>query len=118
MDSKVSSSESAISCIDCPDGYVLKKYPLKKWIYDNDHTQPYVAKKLGLTPDEFKRKLREKERFDREQIKTLIYLMGAEEAFGVIYFPTIRARKKVWREAFGKHKDKERLNEREQTEQP
>ena len=93
------------------DGYALKKYKLKKWIYDNDHTQPYVAKALGLTPDEFKRKLRERYIFNREQIKSLVYLMGAKAAFEVLYFPSNRKRKKVWWQVFGKYKEKEELNE-------
>lgn len=98
--------------INSPDGYSLKKYTLKKWIYENDHTQPYVAKKLGLAPEEFKRKLREHEKFNREQIESLVYLMGAEASFNVLYFPSKRKRKKIWREVFGKHKGKEELNER------
>lgn len=93
------------------DGYSLKKYLLKKWIYENDHTQPYVARKMGLEPDEFKRKLREREKFNRDQIKSLVYLMGAEAAFNVLYFPSNRKRRKIWWEVFGKYKAKEELNE-------
>ena len=116
MDSKqsisLSETNSANSIDDIIyDGYVLKKYPLKQWIYDNDHTQPYVARKLGLAPDEFKRKLREKEKFSPSQIKSLVYLMGAEAAFNVIFFPSKRKRKKVWWNVFGKYKSKEELNE-------
>ncbi len=92
-------------------GYSLKKSRLKKWIYDNDHTQSFVARKLGLSPSEFKRKLQGKEKFNREQITTLVYLMGAEEAFKVLYFPTSQMRREVWREVFGKHRTKEELNE-------
>ncbi|MGN0744533.1 MAG: hypothetical protein ACI4MZ_04585 [Christensenellales bacterium] len=88
-----------------PDGYVLKKYKLKQWIYDNGYTQPYVAKKLGLEPDEFKRKLREKEAFNRDQIAALIRFMKAENAFNVIFFSSKRMRKKVWWQVFGKFKD-------------
>lgn len=94
-----------------PDGYELNKYLLKKWIYENDHTQPYVAKQLGLTPDEFKRKLREREKFNKEQISRLVYLMEAEAAFNVLVFPSSRKRKKMWWELFGKYKVKEKLNE-------
>ena len=116
MDSKQSTSQSATNSIKVveiipADGYSPKKYRLKKWIYDNDHTQPYVAKVLGLASDEFKRKLREREKFNQEQIKSLVYLMGAEAAFNVLYFPSNRKRKKVWWEAFGKYKEKEGLNE-------
>lgn len=107
--SETSSCKSVTDALS--DGYVLKKYLLKKWIYDNDHTQPYVAKKLGLAPEEFKRKLREREKFNREQIESLVYLMGAEAAFNVLYFPSKRKRKKIWWEVFGKHKKREELNE-------
>lgn len=89
-----------------PNGYLLKKYKLKQWIYDNGYTQPYVAKKLGLEPDEFKRKLRDREVFNRDQITALIGFMKAENAFDVIFFPSKRMRKKVWWQVFGKFKDK------------
>ncbi len=116
MASKQNLYASATSSINGLDsvlskGYPLKKSLLKKWIYDNDHTQSYVAKRLGLEPEEFKRKLRELDKFNEEQIKKLVYLMGAEAAFNVIYFPSNRKRKKVWWEAFGKYRGKEELNE-------
>ena len=93
------------------EGYSLKKYPLKKWIYDNDHTQPYVAKKLGLAPEELRLKQRGRGKFNREQIERLVYLMGAEAAFNVLFFPSKRKRKKIWWEVFGKYKEREELNE-------
>ncbi len=93
------------------EGYPLKKKQLKKWIYDHDNTQSFVARKLGLDNAEFKRKLLEGEKFDKEQIKTLVYLLGAEEAFKVIYFPTVQFRNDVWWEVFGKYRRKEVLNE-------
>ena len=55
--------------------------------------------------------MRERDKFDKEQIKSLVYLMGAEAAFEVLYFPSNRKRKKVWWEVFGKYKGKEELNE-------
>lgn len=112
MASKQSISLSETNCINAverlmTDGYALKKYKLKKWIYDNDHTQTYVAKALGLSPDEFKRKLREREKFDKDQITSLVYLMGAKSAFEVLFFPSNRKRKKVWWQVFGQYKEKE-----------
>ena len=95
-----------------PDvGYPLKKYTLKKWIYRNGYTQPYIARKMDLLPEEFKRKLREREKFNEEQIRSLVKIMDAESAFKVIYFPTKKIRRNVWKKVFGKHRDKERLNE-------
>ena len=93
------------------DGYPLKRYPLKKWIYEHDYTQSYIAERLGLAPEEFTRKLREHEKFNYWQIKPLVMLMGAEDAFKVIYFPTKKRRKEVWWEVFGQFQSQEELNE-------
>lgn len=87
-------------------GYSLKKAKLKKWIYQNHYTQPYIAKKLNLSVEEFKEKLTTHALFSKDQITTLIYLMGAYEAFQIIYFPTIEERKKVYQEVFYKKKVK------------
>lgn len=103
-------SESEADSIKTPpDGYSLKKYRLKKWIYENGHTQPYVARRMNVEPDEFKRKLREREKFGKWQIWGLIKLMHAEEAFYVVYFPSKRKRRQVWKAVFGNKKEK--LNE-------
>lgn len=84
----------------------------------NGKTQPYVAEELGLEAEEFKRKLREREKFNQEQIRSLVYLLGAEEAFSVIYFPSKRRRRKVWSEVFGEYKEREKLDERKQIRKP
>ncbi|WP_251546369.1 hypothetical protein [Pumilibacter intestinalis] len=81
-------------------GYSLKKRKLKDWIYDNGKTQPYVARKLGITKTELQRKLNEHELFDEEQIRSLVYLVGAEAAIEIIYFPTIKEKYKVWQKTF------------------
>lgn len=87
--------------MEIEQGYSLKKRQLKRWIYEHNYTQPYIADKLGLTAEEFKRKLREKEWFNKAQISALIYLLGAKSAFEIIYFPTLDERKRVYRQAFG-----------------
>ena len=83
------------------DGYSLKKHLLKEWIYAHGHTQPYVARRIGISAEEFKRKLRAREHFTRDQIERLVYLMGAEAAFRIIFFPSYRERRRVWEEVFG-----------------
>ena len=40
------------------EGYSLKKWCLKQWIYSHGYTQPYVARRLGVSAEEFKRKIR------------------------------------------------------------
>lgn len=109
MDSKRNVSVSAISFIEnvlSVEGYSLKRYSLKKWIYENGHTQPFIARKMNLEPEEFKRKLREREKFDEQSIRALVHLMHAEEAFKVLYFPTKCQRREVWWQIFGKYKEK------------
>lgn len=114
MDSKQNTLNSATNSIDKTfpaNGYPLKKYLLKNWIYANGYTQPYVARRMGLSPYEFKRRLKEREKFNRGEISALVRLMDAEDAFEVIYFPTMKIRRRVWREVFGKYENKEELNE-------
>ena len=61
------------------EGYSLKKWCLKQWIYSHGYTQPYVARRLGVSAEEFKRKLREH----------------------VLYFPTLEMRRRIYKEVFG-----------------
>ena len=47
-------------------------------------------------------RLRRREKFNERELRILIYLMGAKDAFFVIYFPSFRFRKYVYRCVFGK----------------
>lgn len=82
-------------------GYSLKKRSLQRWIYLHGYTQPYVARKLGLSTKLFKRKLREHEKFNEQQIRCLVELMKAKAAFRVLYFPSIKVRRRIYKEVFG-----------------
>lgn len=94
-------------------GYSFKKRKLKDWIYDNGKTQPYMARKLGITKPELQRKLNNHELFNEEQIRSLVYLVGAKAAINIIYFPTIKEKRSVWRKTFGRKRKKEgNTNER------
>lgn len=112
MDSKQNTYKSEANCIDSLVGYSLKKRKLKDWIYDNGRTQPFVARKLGITKEELQRKLNEHELFDEKQIRSLVRLVEAEAAIEIIYFPTLKEKRKVWRKTFGQKRKKEKLNER------
>lgn len=81
-------------------GYSLKKNRLKRWIYEHNHTQPYVAKKLNISVQEMQDKLNKHELFSEEQIRNLVYLLGAEEAIEVIYFPTLEEKNRVYEKTF------------------
>lgn len=115
MDSRQDISKSTENCIETAfvpvDGYSLKKKTLKRWIYGHNLTQPYVARKLNLDPVVFKEKLRNREKFNSEQIRALVLLMKAEDAFKVLYFPSNRFRRKIWWQVFGQYQNKEELNE-------
>ena len=91
-----------------PDiGYPLKSFPLRQWIYDHCLTQTEMALILDIPPDDFKRRLRDNEKFYEFELRTLVYFMGAKDAFNVIYFPTKGIRKKVWDEVFGRYENQE-----------
>lgn len=83
------------------EGYSLKKWYLKQWIYSHGYTQPFIARRLGVSAEEFKRKLREHEKFNQYQIICLVDLMKAKEAFRVLYFPTLKMRRRIYKEVFG-----------------
>ena len=111
MSLRASTYTSGKNYIDGYLGYSLKKKKLKQWIYRNRLTQPYVARKMRMSVVEFKENLKDNKLFNRGQLKHLIYLMGARNAFRVIHFYSNRQRRKVYQQVFGKYKDKERLNE-------
>lgn len=115
MASKQSLCKSATSCTNAAVGYSLKKRQLKDWIYDNGKTQPYVARKLGITKEELQRKLNEHEPFNEEQIRSLVRLVEAEAAIDIIYFPTLKEKRKVWRKTFGRKRKEEDEQPNERT---
>ena len=97
-------------------GYSLKKRKLKDWIYDNGRTQPYVARKLGITKAELQQKLNEHEPFNEQQIRSLVHLVGADAAINIIYFPTLEEKRRVWRKTFGRKRKEEDEQPNERTE--
>lgn len=107
----VNNHEPKTKCTDGYLGYSLYKKKLEQWINIYGLTQPYVARVMGLTLEEFKGKLKDNEPFNREQLKNLIYLMGAKNAFRVIHFHSPEQRRRVYRQVFEKYENKERLNE-------
>ena len=114
MDSKQNTLKSTANCTDLavyPEVYSLKTQILVEWMLRENCPPRYVSSQLGLTEDEFIVKLLLREKFNRQEIRKLIKLMGAEEAFKVLYFPSSVFRQKVWWQVFGKYRHKEELNE-------
>ncbi len=89
------------------NGYSLKKRKLKDWIYDHGKTQPYMAKRLGITKTELQRKLNKHGLFNEDQIRRFVQLVGARAAINIIYFPTIREKRLVQYKTFVRDRPKE-----------
>ena len=83
----------------------IRKREFKNWIYDNNLTQPRVAKRLKMPVEEMKNKLNTHEPFTEEQIRNLVDLMGADKSFKVMFFPTLSEKYRVYYETFVKHKE-------------
>ena len=91
-----------------PNGYSLKYSSLKKCLWQKGINDINIlSRKLRMHVSILKRKLRKRELFNKEQISRLVYFIGAENAFEIIYFPTISMKRKVYCEVFGKYKQKE-----------
>ena len=54
----------------------------------------------------FKRMIKDKTPFEEEQIRRLVYFMGAKSAFDVIYFATPEERERVRKATFGAEENK------------
>ena len=68
----------------------------------NGYTTSQIAARLNMKEEDLLCKLKEKQLFNREQLRILIRLMGASSACFVIYFPTFELRQQVYFEVFGK----------------
>ena len=84
------------------DGYSLRINAFFAWLRRSGYTLEYIAERLETTPDDIVLRLRRREKFNERELRILIYLMGAKDAFFVIYFPSFRFRKYVYRCVFGK----------------
>lgn len=82
-------------------GVKIKCKNLLKWMQRTGYTAYRVARAMRIHPRQLERKLRKEKPFTQRQIRELTYLMGAWEMFFVIYFPTSRERRRVFRETFG-----------------
>ncbi len=102
MSSKANLLKLTDTCSDTT-GYSLKYNALKQWLAKNNLTQREVAETIGLSACKLKKKLWDKEAFSREQIKALLTILPAHEAFDIIYFPTIDDKRKTYIAVFGEY---------------
>ena len=83
------------------EGYSIKTWTMQQWICSNGYTQSHIAKLLGLSTEDFTKKLYEHGKFNEYQVCMLIELMKAQDAFKVLYFPTMKMRRRIYKEVFG-----------------
>lgn len=83
-------------------GYSLRIGAFTSWVKENGYTTSQIAARLNMKEEDLLCKLKEKQLFNREQLRILIRLMGASSACFVIYFPTFELRQQVYFEVFGK----------------
>lgn len=84
------------------DGYSLRINAFFACLRRSGYSLEYIAERLATTPVDIILRLRRREKFNERELRILIYLMGAKDAFFVIYFPTFRFRRYVYRCVFGR----------------
>ena len=99
-ESKMTSTQGTEHCSSVK-GYSLKANKLKRWRLKHNYTRKYIADRLRLSVDEMEEKLMNNQLFNRKQIRALVYLMGAQSAFKVLYFPSVDERNRIREEVFG-----------------
>lgn len=104
----MSSKQSILSLQEnCTNGQAVQGCSLRinafyLWLNKYGRNIDEVSSRVGITTEEFKQNLIDKKQFTKEQIRTLVYLMGAVEAFHVIYFPSFRLKRKAYKAIFYK----------------
>lgn len=90
-------------------GYSLKYHKLKMClIHSGIYDLIVISNLLHIRVSVLKQKLKRHKKFNKEQISKLIYFLGAENTFEVIYFPTKNMKRKIYWEVFGKYRQRER----------
>lgn len=88
-------SLSATRFTNYADGLTLKSRALKHWLKRRGITQRKMAKILGMNRQTFRKKLYKRRKFSHDEITALVYFMGARAAIRVIWFPTIKEKRRV-----------------------
>ena len=84
------------------DGYSLRINAFFAWLKRSGYSLKYIAERLETTPSDIVLRLKRREKFNEMGLRILIYILGAKDAFFVIYFPSFRFRKYVYRCVFGR----------------
>ena len=95
MDSKASMFKSAIPCIDYSSGLSLNRRALQFWLKRKNMRMGRWAKLLKIPSRKLRWKLYKHKKFSRKEITALIYFMGAWQAIRVLWFPTIKEKRRI-----------------------
>lgn len=82
--------------------YALNKRKILQWLKNSEYTLYRLARALKMSKEELGYKIHRKKLLKRRQIVRLVYLLGVQTAFTVIWFPTIREKREVFEEVFVK----------------
>jgi len=82
------------------NSYSLKMTALYKALKEKNLTIRNISDALQIRISKLKKKLRNKEKFTKSQIRLLTYLLGAKTMYEVIYFPDKKFREQVYRKVF------------------
>lgn len=89
--------------------YSLKYHTLKMCLANSGiYDLIVISNLLHIRVSVLKQKLKRHKKFSKKQISKLVYFLGADNSFEVIYFPTMNMKRKIYWEVFGKYRQKER----------
>ncbi len=78
-------------------GITLKSRTLKICLKRKGYGQTYFAARLGMSRRNLMRKLYMRQTFNQREITELVRLLGARMAIKVIWFPSLREKRKIQR---------------------
>lgn len=78
-------------------GITLKSRTLKICLKRKGYGQSYFAARLGMSRRTLMRKLYMRQTFNQREITELVRLLGARMAIKVIWFPSLREKRKIQR---------------------
>lgn len=76
-------------------GVTLKSQALKIWLKRKGYPQSFVAERLGISKNKFRRMLFKRQRFNKSEMTALIHLMGARAAIDMVWFQSLQEKKRI-----------------------
>ena len=81
-------------------GVTLKSQALKIWLKRKGYPQSFVAERLGISKNKFRRMLFKRQRFNKSEMTALIHLMGARAAIDMVWFQSLQEKKRIQKDVW------------------